>query len=94
MKTSSFCTNFRRGIVKFNNCTAVGKDATLAAQQAAGNAAGVGGTPSFIIGVRHGDIVTGRLVVGALPYENYTDGSGASQPGFQSIIATEMAKVQ
>ncbi len=81
-------------MAKFNNCTATGKDATLAAQQAAGSAAGVGGTPSFIIGVRKGDIVTGRLVVGALPYENYTDNAGKLQPGFKTIIAAEMAKAK
>jgi protein-disulfide isomerase len=39
---------------------------------------GVAGTPGFF--------VNGRPVTGAIPFQDYQDSSGATQPGFQSII--------
>jgi len=44
-----------------------------------GTSYGVDGTPAFF--------VNGQLVVGALPFADYTDSSGKTQDGFNSIIA-------
>jgi protein-disulfide isomerase len=44
---------------------------------------GVGGTPGFFI--------NGRPVTGAIPFEDYQDSSGATQPGFKSIIDEALA---
>jgi len=47
---------------------------------------GASGTPAFFI--------NGRLVSGALPFEDYQDQSGATQPGFKSIIDTAVEEAQ
>lgn len=52
-------------MAKYDACMAAGKDALLSAQKAAGSAIGVGGTPSFVIGVRSGGKVNGQMIVGA-----------------------------
>jgi protein-disulfide isomerase len=44
---------------------------------------GVGSTPNFFI--------NGRMVTGALPFADYQDQSGATQPGFKSIIDQALA---
>lgn len=69
-------------MAKFNACIAgTGKDATLSAQQNAGSAVGVGGTPSFIIGKMSNGKVTGQLIVGAQPYANFKAAVDAALAG-------------
>jgi protein-disulfide isomerase len=51
-----------------------------------GDAAGVGGTPSFF--------VNGRPVTGAIPFQDYQDSSGTTQPGFQTIINQALAAAE
>jgi len=48
-----------------------------------GTSYGVSGTPAFFI--------NGRVVSGAIPFEDYQDSSGATQPGFKSIIDQALA---
>jgi len=56
----------------FNTCLDSGKKASVvSAHQAVGQAVGVSGTPSFIIGTMSNGKVTGSLVVGAQPYETF-----------------------
>ncbi len=69
---------------KFNDCldsdkylSKVQKDAQDAQSY------GATGTPAFFI--------NGLLVSGALPFEDYQDSSGATQPGFKSIIDEALA---
>ncbi|VVB56509.1 Thioredoxin [uncultured archaeon] len=51
---------------KFNTCLDSGAMASrVDAQNAAAGAIGAGGTPTFVIGVRNGDMVNGQMVVGA-----------------------------
>ena len=70
---------------KFNTCLDSGAKATLVSSlENAGVNVGVQGTPAFLIG--------GNLTSGALPFDNYTDQSGATQPGFQALIAAALAK--
>ncbi len=52
-------------LAKYDACIAAGKDATLNAQKAIGDSIGVGGTPTFVIGIRSGDKVSGTVVAGA-----------------------------
>jgi protein-disulfide isomerase len=47
---------------------------------------GVRGTPSFF--------VNGRLVAGAIPFEDYQDSSGATQPGFKTTIDQALAAAE
>ena len=51
-----------------------------------GRAAGVNGTPSFFI--------NGEFVVGALPFEDYTDQSGNLNPGFESLLYAALEEVE
>lgn len=70
---------------KFNACLDGGQKASaVSAQTSAGEQAGVQGTPAFLI--------NGELISGALPFDDYTDGSGQSYPGFKSLIAAALAK--
>jgi protein-disulfide isomerase len=56
----------------FNKCMADGKHLKeIGAEARYAQSLGINGTPSFIIGKSAGDSVEGRLVVGALPYENF-----------------------
>jgi protein-disulfide isomerase len=57
---------------KFNVCMGTGRYlADIAEEQSAAKAAGIGGTPSFIIGRVSGDYLDGYLVVGAQPFQNF-----------------------
>jgi protein-disulfide isomerase len=47
---------------------------------------GVTGTPCFFI--------NGRQVTGAIPFADYQDSSGATKPGFQSLIDQALATAQ
>lgn len=56
----------------FKKCMADGKHLKeIAAEAGYAQSLGLTGTPSFIIGKTEGDAVKGRVVVGALPYENF-----------------------
>ena len=57
--------NLSLDMTKYDACILAGKDATLDAQKAIGSSIGVSGTPSFVIGVRSGNKVTGQVLVGA-----------------------------
>lgn len=68
----------------FNQCLDSGKTAPEIAKDAAdGEAAGVSGTPATF--------VNGRIVEGAVPFEDYR-GSTGMQPGFRTIIEEELKK--
>jgi len=57
---------------KFKKCMADGKHLKqIAAEVSYAQSLGITGTPTFIVGKAAGDSVEGRLVVGALPYENF-----------------------
>ena len=76
---------------KFNACLESGAMASkVDAQNAAGSQIGVGGTPSFVIGTRSGNTVSGQLVVGALPDDDYTSG-GQTNPGFKTYVTQALA---
>jgi len=51
-----------------------------------GQTYGVGGTPAFFI--------NGRLVSGAIPFEDYQGSTGAMEPGFKSIIDAALAAAE
>lgn len=56
----------------YDRCMADGKHLKEIAEEARyAQSLGITGTPSFIIGKTSGDTVKGRLVVGALPYQNF-----------------------
>lgn len=58
--------------VTFKKCMADGKHLKeIGAEARYAQSLGINGTPTFIIGKTAGDSVEGRLVVGALPYENF-----------------------
>lgn len=59
------------------------KVAEVAKDEQDGTSYGVSGTPAFFI--------NGRLVTGALPFEDYLDQEGQTQPGFQTIISEALA---
>lgn len=61
--------DFGLNTTEFNSCLDTGKySATVQSNFSDGSTAGVGGTPSFVIGKRGG---TGQLLVGAQPYANF-----------------------
>jgi len=69
---------------KFNDCLDSDKYASEVQKDSQdAQSYGVGGTPSFF--------VNGQLVVGALPFEDYQDSSGVTQPGFKTIIDQAVA---
>jgi protein-disulfide isomerase len=71
----------------FNDCLDSDKyasEVTKDAQDA--QSYGVTGTPSFFI--------NGHQVTGALPFQDYQDSSGATQPGFQSLIDQALATAE
>lgn len=72
---------------EFDDCLDSGKH-TSEVQNDAEDAQSYGatGTPAFFI--------NGQLVSGALPFEDYTDSSGATQPGFKSIIDTALEEAE
>ncbi len=56
----------------FKKCMADGKHLKeIAGEAKYAQSLGITGTPTFIVGKSAGDSVEGRLVVGALPYENF-----------------------
>lgn len=64
-----WAANFGLNTTEFNSCLDTSKySATIQSNFSDGSAAGVSGTPSFIIGTRDG---TGQLLVGAQPYSNF-----------------------
>lgn len=69
---------------KFNDCLDSDKYASEVQKDSQdAQSYGVGGTPSFF--------VNGQLVVGAVPFEDYQDSSGGTQPGFKTIIDQALA---
>lgn len=56
----------------YKSCMADGKHLKEIAEEAKyAQSLGITGTPTFIIGKTTGDSVKGRMIVGALPYENF-----------------------
>ncbi len=56
----------------FNTCMAEGKHIKEIGEEAKyAQSLGITGTPTFIVGKTTGDTVQGRVIVGALPYENF-----------------------
>jgi protein-disulfide isomerase len=68
----------------FNDCLDSDKHASDVQKDAQdATSYGVRGTPTFF--------VNGRPVSGAVPFADYQDSSGATQPGFKSIIDQALA---
>jgi protein-disulfide isomerase len=83
----SYAAQLGLDTAKFNDCLDSGKQTSEVQKDAAdAQAAGATGTPAFF--------VNGLLVSGALPFEDYTDQSGAAQPGFKSIIDAALEAAQ
>jgi len=71
----------------FNDCLDTGEQtAEVDKDSQDAQSYGVTGTPAFFI--------NGRLVSGALPFEDYPDQSGAMQPGFKSIIDAALEEAE
>jgi protein-disulfide isomerase len=71
----------------FDQCLDGGqKTAEVQKDQQDGTSYGVQGTPAFFI--------NGRLVSGAIPFADYQDKNGVTQPGFKSIIDAALAAAQ
>ena len=71
----------------FDQCLDGGqKTAEVQKDQQDGASYGVQGTPAFFI--------NGRLVSGAIPFTDYQDKNGVTQPGFKSIIDAALAAAQ
>jgi len=71
----------------FNQCLDTGKQtAEWQKDEQDGTSYGVSGTPAFFI--------NGRMVTGAIPFEDYQDRSGATQPGFKSIIDAALEQAE
>ena len=71
----------------FDQCLDAGeKTAEVQKDQQDGTSYGVQGTPAFFI--------NGRLVSGAIPFADYQDKNGVTQPGFKSIIDAALAAAQ
>jgi protein-disulfide isomerase len=83
----SYAAQLGLDTAKFNDCLDSGKQ-TAEVQKDAQDAQSYGatGTPAFFI--------NGLLVSGALPFDDYTDQSGATQPGFKSIIDAALQAAQ
>jgi protein-disulfide isomerase len=71
----------------FDDCLDTGKH-TAEVQKDSQDAQsyGVGGTPGFF--------VNGRQVSGAIPFEDYQSSTGATQPGFKTIIDEALAAAE
>ncbi|MFA5108296.1 MAG: DsbA family protein [Candidatus Micrarchaeia archaeon] len=68
----------------FNTCLDSGEmTKTVTDQATLGSSLGVSGTPSFFI--------NGKLLVGAIPVDNYADSSGQMHEGLSAIITKELA---
>ncbi len=71
----------------FNSCLDEGKQtAEVEKDSQDAQAAGASGTPAFFI--------NGQLVSGAIPFEDYPDQSGATQPGFKSTIDAALEEAE
>jgi len=71
----------------FNDCLDTGKSSAEVEEDAQdAQSYGVGGTPAFFI--------NGQFVSGAIPFDDYQDSSGATQPGFKSIIAAALEEAE
>jgi protein-disulfide isomerase len=71
----------------FNDCLDTGKQtAEVEKDYQDGQSYGVTGTPAFFI--------NGRLVSGAIPFEDWLDQQGQLQPGFQTIIGEALAAAE
>jgi len=71
----------------FDDCLDSGKQtAEVQNDKQEGQSYGVSGTPAFF--------VNGRLVSGAIPFEDYQGSTGATQPGFKSIIDQALAAAE
>jgi protein-disulfide isomerase len=71
----------------FNDCLDTDKYASEVAKDAQdAQSYGVTGTPAFFI--------NGRQVIGAIPFQDYQDSSGATQAGFQTIIDEALAAAE
>lgn len=61
-------------MARFDECVAHGRySALIAAHMHEADAAGIDGTPGFIVGRAAGGVLTGVRVEGALPYEEFAD---------------------
>jgi protein-disulfide isomerase len=71
-KIASYAANVKMDVAKFQTCVAADKyKAAIDKDIAEGTAAGVNGTPSFVLGrIEDGKLVGVRLV-GAMPYEQF-----------------------
>jgi len=80
----SYAAQLSLDTATFDQCLDAGeKTAEVQKDQQDGTSYGVGGTPAFFI--------NGRLVSGAIPFADYQDRNGATQPGFKSIIEQALA---
>jgi protein-disulfide isomerase len=71
----------------FNDCLDAGEQtAEVEKDSQDAQSYGVTGTPAFFI--------NGRLVSGAIPFEDYQDASGAMQPGLKSIIDAALEEAE
>jgi protein-disulfide isomerase len=71
----------------FNDCLDSGKQTAEVEKDAQdAQSYGAGGTPAFFI--------NGEFVSGALPFEDYPDQSGATQPGFKSTIDAALEEAE
>ena len=71
----------------FDDCLDTGKHtAEVQKDSQDAGAYGVGGTPGFF--------VNGRQVSGAIPFEDYQGSTGATQPGFKTIIDEALAAAE
>ncbi|MGQ9573234.1 MAG: DsbA family protein [Dehalococcoidia bacterium] len=71
----------------FDECLDTGKHTEEVLKDAQdGRSYGVSGTPSFFI--------NGRLVVGAIPFEDYQGRTGEMEPGFKSIIDAALQEAE
>jgi protein-disulfide isomerase len=68
----------------FGDCLDEGKQSSEVEKDSAdAQAAGLGSTPSFFI--------NGQPVIGAVPFDDYPDQSGAMRSGFKSLIDAALA---
>jgi protein-disulfide isomerase len=69
---TAYATDLQLDVEKFNACVTSGKyRAEVDQNMAEGRAAGVSGTPSFVLGRTDKDVVDGVRIVGAQPYNAF-----------------------
>jgi protein-disulfide isomerase len=80
----SYAAQLSLDTATFDQCLDGGeKTAEWQKDEQDGTSYGVEGTPAFFI--------NGRVVSGAIPFADYQDSTGATQPGFKSIIEQALA---